>query len=212
MSGAGSLRRQPSAAPGPKPPCSIHPSAIISDKAIIVGTHPVSIGENTVIHPYAKISSNTGAIRIGKNCIVAERTTVGLSDSPGSFASTTVELEDSVSVETGAVVQAQRVGKGSTIEVNVVLAPGVVVGQVRPSVLSQIETLTSPQFCKISACSNVQSAELPDFTIVYGDDARRIDSTTKTRSDVRDLKLKGQLMHIDTLKRLVPSNTMKWLS
>lgn len=34
----------------------------------------------------------------------------------------------------------------------------------------------------------------------------------KTREDVRELKQKGQLMHIDALKRLVPSNTAKWLS
>ena len=124
------MRRQPSAAPGPKPPCSIHPSAIISDKTIIVGTHPVSIGENVVLHPYAKISSNTGPVHIGKNCIVAERATIGLSDNPGTFAGTPVELEDSVSIESGSVVQATRVGSGSIVEVNAILGPGVMVGKV----------------------------------------------------------------------------------
>ncbi|TIA04824.1 trimeric LpxA-like protein [Aureobasidium pullulans] len=195
-SGSGSLRRQASAVPGPKPPCSIHPSAIISDKAVITGTHPVSIGENVVLHPFAKITSNTGAVRIGKNCIVGDRATVGLSDSPGTFAGTTVELEESVSVESGSVIQAEKVGTGSVVEANTTLGPGVVVGK----------------FCKMTASSSIQSENLPDFTIVYGENARRTDATTKTRSDVRDLKLKGQLMHIDTLKRLVPSNTMKWLS
>lgn len=214
MSSGGSLRRQPSAVPGPKPPCSIHPSAIISDKAVIVGTHPVSIGENVVLHPFSKITSNTGAVRIGNSCIVAERATVGLSDSPGTFAGTTVELEEGVSVETGAVVQAERVGTGSVVDVNSNLGPGVVVGKVmRSSFHVLIPLLTFDwQFCKISACSSIQSEHLPDFTIVFGDNARRVDTTAKTRSDIRDLKLKGQLMHIETLKRLIPSNTMKWLS
>lgn len=129
-SGAGSVRRQASAAPGPKPPCSIHPSAIISDKAVIVGTHPVSIGENVVLHPFAKIVSNTGAVRIGKNCVVGDRATVGLSDSPGAFAGTTVELEEGVSVESGSIVQAEKIGTGSTVEANSTLGPGVVVGKV----------------------------------------------------------------------------------
>jgi NDP-sugar pyrophosphorylase family protein len=129
-SGSGSVRRQASAVPGPKPPCSIHPSAIISDKAVIVGTHPVSIGENVVLHPFAKIVSNTGAVRIGKNCVVGDRATVGLSDSPGAFAGTTVELEESVSVESGSVVQAEKIGAGSTVEANSTLGPGVVVGKV----------------------------------------------------------------------------------
>ncbi|KEQ94543.1 hypothetical protein AUEXF2481DRAFT_6020 [Aureobasidium subglaciale EXF-2481] len=196
MSGSGSVRRQASAIASPKPPCTIHPSAIISDKAVIVGTHPISIGENVVLHPFAKITSNTGAVRIGKNCVVGDRATVGLSDSPGSYAGTTVELEDGVSVESGSTVQAEKVGAGSTIEANSTLGPGVVIGM----------------FCKITASSRIQSETLPDFTVVYGENARRIDTTTKTRSDVRDLKVKGQLMHIETLKRLVPSNTMKWLS
>ncbi|KAI4786631.1 hypothetical protein E4T44_13614, partial [Aureobasidium sp. EXF-8845] len=109
---------------------------------------------------------------------------------------TTVELEESVSVESGSNVQAEKVGVGSTVEANSTLGPGVVVGK----------------FCKITASSSIQSGSLPDFTIVYGGNSRRIDTTARTRPDVRDLKLKGQMMHIETLKRLVPSNTMKWLS
>ncbi|KAI5196745.1 hypothetical protein E4T38_08334 [Aureobasidium subglaciale] len=185
MSGSGSVRRQASAIASPKPPCTIHPSAIISDKAVIVGTHPISIGENVVLHPFAKITSNTGAVRIGKNCVVGDRATVGLSDSPGSYAGTTVELEDGVSVESGSTVQAEKVGAGSTIEANSTLGPGVVIGMVSITPMQPI------------------MQTLPDFTVVYGENARRIDTTTKTRSDVRDLKVKGQLMHIETLKRLL---------
>lgn len=202
--------------PGPRPPCSIHPSAIISDKAVIVGTHPITIGENVVLHPFAKITSNTGAVRIGRNCVISDRATVGLSDSPGTFAGTTVELEDSVSVESGSIIQAERIGSGSIIEASSTIGPGVVVGKVCNQAIFYICTIVvltwKLKFCKITASASIQSEHLPDFTIVYGDNARRIDTTTKTRSDVRDLKLKGQSMQIETLKRLVPSNTMKWLS
>lgn len=141
-SGAGSVRRQATAAAGPKPPCSIHPSAIISDKAVIVGTHPVSIGENVVLHPFAKVVSNTGAVRIGKNCVVGDRATVGLGDSPGAFAGTTVELEESVSIESGSIVQAEKIGTGSTIEANSTLGPGVVLGKV--SNLSRFMVVSVP--------------------------------------------------------------------
>ena len=67
------------------------------------------------------------------------------------------------------------------------------------------------QFCKISSGCQIQQEEaLKDFTIVYGDDERRQDTTTQSRADIRELKLKGQTMHVDTLRRLIPSNTAKW--
>ncbi|KAF1351072.1 trimeric LpxA-like protein [Delphinella strobiligena] len=197
-------RRQPSSSAvpsrtkdslAPKPPCSIHPSAIISDKAIITGTHPVTIGEGCVVHPFAKITSAVAPVRIGNNSIIAERTTVGLIAESSASEDAAVTLEDNVSIESGAVVEAVRVGTGSVVEVNARLGPRATVGK----------------FCKISSLCNVFD-ELPDYTIVFGEGSRRIDATVKARSDVRDLKIKGHMMHIETLKRLVPSNTSKWIS
>ncbi|KAF7846216.1 hypothetical protein BT93_L4828 [Corymbia citriodora subsp. variegata] len=183
----------------PRPPCYIHPKAIISEKASITGTHPVTIGENSVIHPYARLSSAVGAVTIGKNCIIADRATVGLVDESadhGQLRTVAVELEDSVTVESNATVEAELVGTGSVIEVYATLRPGTVIGQ--------------PQFCKISARCEARGTKLPDYTIIFGEGQQRVDTTTKARADVRDLKLKGQLLHIETLKRLIPSNTAKW--
>ncbi|KAJ9618718.1 hypothetical protein H2203_008922 [Taxawa tesnikishii (nom. ined.)] len=181
----------------PRPPCTIHPSAIISDKAIISGTYPVTIGENTVVHPYAKLSTANAPVVIGAHCIIAERASVGLGSRSGEGLDFVVTVEDGVSIETGASVAGKRVGESSVVEVNGEVGAGAVVGK----------------FCKISACCNVPAGEsLPDFTVVFGFGQRRVDTTMKTREDVRELKQKGQLMHIDALKRLVPSNTAKWLS
>jgi len=52
--------------------------------------------------------------------------------------------------------------------------------------------------------------ELGDFTVVMPDGVVRIDTTSQNRRDVRELKLKGHAMHIDTLRKLIPSNTAKW--
>ncbi|KAK4906240.1 hypothetical protein LTR28_000636, partial [Elasticomyces elasticus] len=61
-------RRPPSSRPPApaKPPCTIHPSAVISDRAILTGTHPISIAENTVLHPYARIDSTNGPVELGR--------------------------------------------------------------------------------------------------------------------------------------------------
>lgn len=136
-------RRQPSSTAvssrtkdslAPKPPCSIHPSAIISDKAIITGTHPVTIGEGCVIHPFAKITSAVAPVRIGNNSIIAERTTVGLIAESSASEDAAVTIEENVSIESGAVVEAVRIGTGSVVEVNARLGPRATVGKVRPPI------------------------------------------------------------------------------
>ncbi|TKA23432.1 hypothetical protein B0A54_17817, partial [Friedmanniomyces endolithicus] len=54
--------KRPSQLPASKPPCTIHPSAIIADKAQITGSHTVEIGENAVIHPWARIRAEGGKV------------------------------------------------------------------------------------------------------------------------------------------------------
>ncbi|KAL1297315.1 hypothetical protein AAFC00_004866 [Neodothiora populina] len=186
---------RPTAAALPKPPCTIHPSATVSDKAIITGSHPVTIDEGCVIHPFAKITSTIAPVRIGKHCIIAERTSTGLSTESAASENSVVVIEDNVSIESGAVVEAARVGAGSVVEVNARLGPRAVVGK----------------HCKISALCNIYD-EVPDYTVVFGENTRRIDTTSKSRADIRDLKIKSHHLHIETLKRLIPSNAAKWAS
>lgn len=144
------------ASQAPKPPCSIHPSAIISDKAIITGTHPVTIGEGCVIHPFAKITSAIAPVRLGNNCIVAERSVVGLVSESSNYEGAAVTLEDNVSIETGAVVEAASIGAGTVVEVSARVSSRTVVGKVRKTGVGVIyslheqETELRPNVCSFA--------------------------------------------------------------
>lgn len=115
-----------------KPPCNIHSQSIISDKATITGTATVSIGAHTVFHPYSKVDSTVAPVQIGQYCILSERTVIGLVEA-GQYhgQDLLVELEDNVNVETGAIVQAKRVGQSTIIEANAVIGAGADIGEVR---------------------------------------------------------------------------------
>lgn len=127
-----SSRTSAPAVAAPRPPCTIHTSAIVSDKATIVGTQAVSIAESSVIHPFAKIDSTALRVQVGRNCIIAERAVVGSADQilVAGADDACVELEDYVSIETGATVSARRIGRGSVVEVNAVVGFGAELGKV----------------------------------------------------------------------------------
>ena len=112
----------------PKPPCTIHSLAVISEKAQITGSHPVEIGENTVIHPYAKIRSDRGSVKIGKNCTICEKVVIGIAAGDGERS---VVIGDGVNIETGAQVEAAAIGDGTSIEVRAIVGKGAVLGKVR---------------------------------------------------------------------------------
>lgn len=113
--------------PPSKPPCQIHSLAIISDKAQIIGTEPVKIGENTVLHPYAKIVTQGGSVVIGKNCVIGSNAVVGVTKESGQGD---VILGDGVNIESNAVVEAKTVGDGTAVEVSARLGRGAVIGRV----------------------------------------------------------------------------------
>lgn len=51
--------------------------------------------------------------------------------------------------------------------------------------------------------------ELPDYTVVYGDDQRRLNTTLADNPEVREAKQKGQTMQIELLKNVIPDSP-KW--
>lgn len=110
-----------------KPPCQIHSLAVISDKAQLTGSYPVEIGENTILHPYAKIVSEAGPVFIGKNCVIGSNAVVGIAKQNGEGA---VILGDGVNVESNALVEAKTIGDGSVVEVSAKLGRGAVIGKV----------------------------------------------------------------------------------
>ncbi|TKA65428.1 hypothetical protein B0A55_09383 [Friedmanniomyces simplex] len=183
--------KRPSQLPVSKPPCTLHSSAIIADKAQITGSHAVEIGENAVIHPWARIRAEGGRVVIGKNSMVYEGATIGTTDGGD------VIIGDYVNIETGAIVEAISVGDGTTVEVNAVVGKGAVVGQ----------------WCKIAPLERVEAdEELEDFMVVYGDGRRRMDMTTKEHAEVRELKKEGQEKAVQAMRTLIPNAAAKWTS
>lgn len=125
MASKPALSKRPSVAPSsePKPPLKVHSLAVIGEKAQITGTHPVEIGEHSIIHPHARIRSTGGSVTIGKSATVSDTAVVGSDEGD-------VVIGDGVNVETGAVVQAKSVGDYTTIDVRAIVGKGAVIGKV----------------------------------------------------------------------------------
>jgi dynactin-6 len=124
-----SSKRASTAPTAPKPPTSLSPTLIIAEHASLVGSYLITLGSNTIIHPRAKLNSTYGPITVGSNCIISERSMIGLqgrgADGEG------VVIENGVVVEVGAAVEAKVVGEGCVIEVNAKVGRGAVLGRVR---------------------------------------------------------------------------------
>ncbi len=192
---------------GPKAPVSFALGLTISDGAILTGTHMITIASDTVIHPRAKILSTHGPVTIGRNCILSERSSLGLSTASASQTEGTV-IEDGVILEVGAIVEAKSVGEGSLIEINARVGKGAVIGKVCNTCprAERILILIVRQHCKIGPLCTVDDSEVvPDYTVIYGSGLRRVD-----HSGVEDLKLKMVGRQVDVLRRLIPSNHAKF--
>ncbi|KAG4443824.1 hypothetical protein IFR05_000724 [Cadophora sp. M221] len=176
--------------PPPKPPTKLSSSLVIAEQTALAGTHLITLGSNTVIHPRTKLNSGYAPISVGSNCIISERSQIGLQSDPPEDDEYGVVIENGVVVEVGATVEARRIGEGSVIEVNARIGKGAVVGK----------------HCKIGPLCEVAEGEvLPDFTVLYGNGMRRLDT-----SGVEDLKLKMVAKQVEVLRKLIPSNLAKF--
>lgn len=114
----------------PKPPTVLSPSVTISDTALLTGTHPITIHENTVVHPRVTLFSVHAPLTIGNTCIISDRAQIGLQAISADQSAEGVVLEDAVIVEVNAVVEAKSIGMGSVIETGAVVGKGAVIGKV----------------------------------------------------------------------------------
>ncbi|EPS41937.1 hypothetical protein H072_4090 [Dactylellina haptotyla CBS 200.50] len=168
----------------PLPPLSIDPTALLSDAISFSGSYPVTIGSNTVLHPRSKFNSTDGPIIIGSNCIISEKTQL---IAPGVDG---LVLEDFVLVEVNCHIQAARIGEGSSIEVGVKVGKASRIGN----------------NCTLSPLSTIpDGTNLPDFTVIYGENDRRIDT-----SDTVTARNETLLAHIDCLQKLLPNKAEKY--
>ena len=212
-----SSKRQSTRIEAPRPPVTVHPTALIANHAIITGTHPVTIGPEAVLHPYSRISSVRGPVVIGQGCIIAERATVGWTEDGGTGdadGQQEVVLGNNVVVESAAEVRALDVGDHTVIDAEVKVAKGVRIGKVcwselSPSSLREYLTFLI-QYCKINKANVVPpDTRLEDFTVLYGVKQMRMDTTTKSNPVVQTLKARGHAAQIDALKKLIPNNLAK---
>jgi len=176
--------------PAPKPPTSLASSLVIAEQAGLTGTHLITLGSNTVIHPRTKLSSAYAPVTVGSSCIICERSQVGLQSGPAEDQRQGVVIGNGVIIEVGAIVEASAVGEGTIIEVNSKVGKGAVLGK----------------HCKIGPLCEVREGEvIPDYTVLYGNGLRRLD-----KSGVEDLKLKMVARQVEVLRKLIPSNLAKF--
>ena len=201
-----------------KPPTTIHPSAVVAEKAILTGPHPITIGANAVIHPFARIVSNAGPVTIGQNVIVNEKAVVGTAgsaDEVGLVEGMIKEavLGDNVTIESSVVVEASTIGEGSTIEIGARVRSGARIGKVSHGLLYTFSnTLTHGlKYCKLSPKASVDAnVVLEDYTTFSCPSNSRSDHLLKFNPTIRALKLKRQKDQVELLRRLIPSNLAKW--
>lgn len=179
--------------PASGPPCTIDPTAVIADKAQLTGSHPVTIAEHVVLHPYARIRAEGGSVTIGPYCIVSEGAVVGLPEGRAGD----VVLERWVNVESGAEVLAKQVGEGTEVGIQARIGEGATVGR----------------FCRLTPTEVVGvGEEVGDFTVVFGDGRRRVDKTIVESEEVRNMRVKGMEKQVEALRKLVPDGKAKWIS
>lgn len=118
---------------GPKPPVNFSSSLIISDNAILQGTHSITLQAETVVHPRCRFESNEGSILIGRRCIIHERAHIGArAQDIATARSGGVSLGDYVQIEVGSVIECggTEIGEGSIIQVGSRIGSGAKIGKV----------------------------------------------------------------------------------
>ncbi|KAK5987738.1 Dynactin subunit 6-like protein [Cladobotryum mycophilum] len=178
---------------GPKPLVNFSSSLVISENAILLGTHSITIQAESIVHPRSRFESNLGSILIGRRCIIHERCHIGATPEDRQNASPGgVTLGDYVLVEVGSVIEAggTEIGEGSVIQVGSRIGSGAKIGK----------------NCTISHMSVIANGEeIPDWTVVYSNGTRRVDKRGAT-----DLRKLGMVKQITILRKMIPSNPDKF--
>jgi len=219
---ANALLRSPTLPP--RPPLTIHPTAHIADKASLTGTHRITISASAVIHPFARLASTQGPIDIGEGAVVWERASVGEGKAGDvTITTTTTVLARNIVVESGAVVEVGvELGEGSVVEVGARVGAGCIIGEVsgiRFFVImcescgegACLMRVAGFQFCKITPLSVVPPrTRLAPYTVVFGDDQRRVNESLRDQPGMKELFERGHLRHLETMRKLVKGGTVKW--
>jgi carbonic anhydrase/acetyltransferase-like protein (isoleucine patch superfamily) len=112
-----------------KPPTEPHPTAHLDPQAYVQGTHTITLGENVVIHPRARLVSQYGPLVIGAGTIISERCVVGgpVPDPKEPLPSPAVESIRTVIGENVMLHAAVEVHAGAALDDACMIEPRVVV-------------------------------------------------------------------------------------
>lgn len=127
---------------GPKPPVNFSSSLIISENAILQGTHSITMQAETVVHPRCRFESNEGSILVGRRCIIHERAHIGARpENPATAATGGVAVGDYVQIEVGTIIESggTEVGEGTLILVGSKIGSGAKIGKVGVQGASSIQ-------------------------------------------------------------------------
>lgn len=226
-----------SIATAPPPPLTISPSAIISDKAILSGTHPIAIADDAMIHPFARLDSSRGPIAIGAGALVWERAVVGgvspkKKPSQGGPRRDTDEAEEDVDEDD---ILATIVDDGASLETHCHVSCGAKIGAhatVGTNASIGVRARIGA-YATVAPYTAVRADErVEEFATVFVLDGRVIkrkgimrlvpvdksDGTVQTGDVLREdavrmkaLKDKGQERELGLLKRVVKGGS-KWVS
>ena len=87
----------------------LHPTALLCQKTYVVGSHPIRVGANAIIQPFARIDSTAGPVEIGDGCIIWECANVGYSKHYSNGV-----VSDAAGQQLGVVTT--TVGKNSVVD------------------------------------------------------------------------------------------------
>ncbi|KAM3177567.1 hypothetical protein ACTXT7_004320 [Hymenolepis weldensis] len=148
--------------------------AVVSSECDLQGD--IFVGTRTVIHPKARILARAGPIRIGESNLIEEQVEI-VNDTPNTI----LIIGDFNVFEVGARVSSREVGNSNVFESKCYVGP-----QVRIS-----------NGCVIGAmCSLTAPEQLPENTMIYGEDCQRRIASERPMP---------QSLQLDFLSKILPN-------
>ncbi|KAJ5231822.1 uncharacterized protein N7469_006410 [Penicillium citrinum] len=174
----------------PKAPVKADPTTTISDTVIFQGTHPVTIGANTVIHPRVRFYSFEGPIVIGDGCIIGEKTIFGTaptspSSLPSSDPPTPIRLSYFVTIGPQSTIKA-----GAHIHSSAVIESLV-------SINRYAEIGSHSKIC--SSCQVPERGKVTEWTVVWGS------GIGQRRRRTREAKIPGPAVTVAAQVAQIPA-------
>ena len=174
----------------PKAPVKADSTTTISDTVIFQGTHPVTIGANTVIHPRVRFYTFEGPIVIGDGCIIGEKTIFGTAPtSPSSLPSSDppipIRLSYFVTIGPQSPVKAGAHIHSSTVIESLV------------SINRHADIGSHSKIC--SSCQVPERGKVTEWTVVWGS------GIGQRRRRAREAKIPGPAVTVAAQVAQVPA-------